>query len=163
MDAPRLRPARLLSFTAALACGLLLGACSKKPETPEQQIQKVLEAGVSALEAKDLRAAGDLLADGYKDARGRDKKRMKAIAFLVLRQGPVRLSLADEVVEVDESGTRATVRATVRALQTAGAPETVGDLLPRGRAVEVELQLVKEDDEWRVAAIEGDGVGASLE
>lgn len=163
MDAHRSRTGRLLSFAVALACGLLLGACSKTPETPEQQIQKVLAAGVSALETKDIGAAGDLLADGYRDARGRDKKRMKAIAFVVLRRGPVRLSLSDEVVEVDESGTRATVRAKVRALQTAGAPETVGGLLPRGRAVEVELSLVKEGDEWRVTAIDGDGVGAGLE
>lgn len=162
MHAHRWFPRRpsALALGLSLVVGLLvaLAGCSEK-QTPEQQIRAVLEEGVKALEAKDIGAAGDLLSDSYKDASGRDKKRMKGIAFVVLRRGAVRVALSDEVIEVEPSGARAKVSAKVRALQTTGAPETVGDLVPRGRAVDVELHLVKEDGEWRVTAINGDGVG----
>lgn len=164
MTAPRKSSARPFALALTLVLVGLAASCSKK-ETPEQQIRALLDEGVKALEAKDVGAAADLLAEGYKDALGRDKKQMRAIAFVVLRQGPVRLSLSDEVIEVEPGGQRAKVTAKVRALQTAGAPETVGDLVPRGRAVEVELALVKEGDDWRVTAIDGDGVrgGVDLE
>lgn len=150
------------AHVGALFCALLLFAlgCSEK-RTPEQQIEALLEQGVKALEDKDIKAAGALLADSYKDSNGRDQRQLKGIAFLVLRRGPVHLSLSDKKIELDASGQRAIVSMKVTALQTAGAPQTVGDLMPRGRAVDVQLHVVKEGDEWRVTAIEGDGMGSS--
>ncbi len=134
--------------------------CSDK-RSPEQQIEALLEQGVKALEDKDIKAAGELLADSYRDSNGRDQRQMKGIAFLVLRRGPVHLSLSDKKIELDASGTNATVSMKVTALQTAGAPQTVGDLMPRGRAIDVQVHVVKEGDDWRVTAIEGDGMGSS--
>jgi hypothetical protein len=159
MHAPR---SRLLAFSLALVLFGALSACSEK-QTPEQQIRALLDQGVKALEEKDVAAAAELLSESYQDKSGRDRQRMKGIAFVVLRRGPVRLEISDEVIEVEPGGQRAKVSAKVRALQTASEPETVGDLMPRGQAVDVEIHLVKEGDDWLVTAIEGDGVGAGFD
>jgi hypothetical protein len=148
----------------ALSSWLLLTAlaCSDK-RSPEQQIKARLQEGVTALEKKDVGAAGALLSEGYKDPLGRDKRQMKGIAFMVLRQGPVYLKLSDEKIEVAPAGDRASVSARVTVLQTAGSAATLGDLVPRGTAVEVLIDLVKEGGAWMVASIHGDGMSADLD
>lgn len=160
MHTPRALSRRVLVLALALLVALSAAACSEK-RTPEQQIKAVLDAAVKALEEGDVNAASDLLAESYKDSNGRDRRQMKGIAFLALRRGPLHLSLSDENIEVDESKQRATVSLKVTALQTAGAPTTVGDLVPRGRAMEVQLSFVKEGEDWLVTAIDGDGMGRS--
>lgn len=155
-----LAPRVLLALSALFVVVVTLAACTREVSA-EEQIKARLAEGVKALEEKDVKRAGALLAEGYKDSNGRDHRQMKALAFFVLRSGPVRISLSDEQIEVEESGTRAKASMKVTALQTTGAPTTVGDLMPRGRAVPVQLDLVKSDDEWLITAIEGDGMGAS--
>lgn len=135
----------------------ILGSCAQE-RSPEQQIADVLTEGTRALEAQSVADAAALLADGYRDGRGRDKRAMKQLAFYLLRQGPLSLALTGTKISIDPGGALATVTTRVSALQSDGAPERVGDLLPRGRSVEVVLHFSRQDGLWRVTAIEGDGL-----
>ncbi|MFZ9888586.1 MAG: hypothetical protein ACO3JL_13895 [Myxococcota bacterium] len=132
-------------------------ACVRE-RSPEQQIADVLVEGTRALEAQNIADAAALLADDYRDGRGRDKRAMKQLAFYLLRQGPLSLVLTGTEISVDPHRTFATVTTRVSALQTDGAPEQFGDLLPRGRSVDVELRFGREGDTWRVLSIDGDGL-----
>ena len=152
------KPANLLLLALALPALLLAVGCEEK-KSPEELIKARLDAAVAALENKDVKGAADLLDDDYSDDKGRDKKRLKQIAFFVLRSGPVTLNRTDETIEVDPGGNKATVTATVWAVQGKGEKKVVADLIPRGRALEVTLQMALIDDEWVVTSLSGDPYG----
>lgn len=138
-------------------CVAVMSACAQE-RSPEQQIADLLTEGARALEAQSVADAAALLDDGYRDERGRDKRAMKQLAFYLLRQGPLSLALTGTEISVERGGVAATVTTRVSVLQTDSAPERVGDLLPRGRSVEVSLRLSRQSGSWRVTAIDGDGI-----
>ena len=57
----------------ALTFALLTAGCKRKL-SPEEAIERVLKQGVSALEDGDVKAAGELLSDDYRDRAGRDRR-----------------------------------------------------------------------------------------
>jgi len=146
-----------LSLAVCLTVPVLASACSKEERTPEEIIKEKLDQATAALTKAKIKDAAELLADNYKDVRGRDKQKMKAIAFLVTRQGSVSLKRTDEVITVE--GDKATVSTKVWAMQTNADAKVVADLIPRGQAVEVMISLERQDDEWKVTAIDGDPLG----
>lgn len=150
----------VIALPLALSLALSLVACSEKPKRPEDQVRARLDEGVDALEANDLGRAGKLLHDDYRDPSGRDRRAMKALAFYLLRRGPVRMRLSDVQTQVAPDGKTATVRAKVLAVQGSGTLERLEDLAPQGaRSVDVTLHLVNDDGDWLVTSIEGDGMG----
>jgi hypothetical protein len=153
-------PLRLLPLSL-LALALLAG-CPDKKKSPEELIKAQLDAAATALEEKDVKGAAAVLADEYADGKGRDKKRLKQVAFFVLRGGPITLNRSDETIEVDESGKKATVSTKVWAVQTSADAKVVADLIPRGRAVEVQLQFELIDDTWLVTSLDGDPYSGSF-
>lgn len=167
LTSPSVTPTlRLPPKARALAAALLaatLGAtlgCPAAP-TPEQAMRKVLDAGAAALGKGDVAAAGDLLSDAYRDGAGRDKRTMKQIAFVALRQGPVRVVYRDVSIQVE--GERGT--ATLQAFVVQGQAEVASleDLLPQNaRQLALTVSFAKEGDEWRVISIEGDGLRSPL-
>src|SRR5687767_15863786 len=99
----------IVSFAFALV------ACSPK-ETPEQQIRKVLDEGAAALEARDSDRAAKTLSDSYKDTAGRDKQKLKGLAFFALQQGPVLVSMQTVDIQLDGKD-KANVSMKVLAIQ----------------------------------------------
>lgn len=158
------RALRALTTIGVLGALLALGAAGgcRKQETPEAQIRKVLDAGVAALEARDVDAAAALLAEGYKDDAGRTRKRLKQLAFFALQQGPVLVSL--QSVDVQVQGEAAMVSLQVLAVQGAGELKSARDLLPtNARAFNLTARLIRDDDAWRITALDGLGGGGGLE
>lgn len=145
------------SLLLAVASALVLAAGCSEKKTPEEVIKASLDDAAEALAEARIGDAADLLADDYKDARGRDKRSMKGLALLATRGGKVTINRTDETITVN--GDTATVKAKVWAVQTARDAKVVADLIPQGRAVEVEITLKKMGDEWRVTAIDGDDYG----
>ena len=146
----------VVALTAAVSVSLIASACSQEKKTPEEQITAQLDEAMAALEAAKLGDAAELLAEDYKDGVGRDKRKMKAIAYMVMRQGRVSIKRMGETIQVD--GDKATVTTKVWAVQTNADAKVVGDLIPRGQAREVVIQLERRDDEWQVTSIDGDAL-----
>lgn len=139
---------------------LLLAGCTEKL-SDEEQIRRVLDQGVAHLEAGDSASAADLLSERYLDSTRRDRTTMKRIAFFILRRGPVRIALKDVVIDVE--GNKATARFVAWGLQGAAEINTLSDVLPTGaRQMQLDVKLAREDDDWRVTAIDGDGMKASF-
>lgn len=151
-------PMRALLTLAALS----LLACSSQ-ETPEQQIRKVLDEGAAALEARDADRVAATLSDNYKDGNGRDKQRLKGLAFFALQQGPVLVSMQTVTIALDGKD-KANVSMKALALQGSDTLKTAKDLLPtNARSFDLKLAMAKESGDWRVAAIEGINVGGGFE
>jgi hypothetical protein len=143
----------------ALAASFAVVGCSKKSVSPEEAIEQQIALGVTALEKKDVAAAGDLVHETYRDSADRDKRRLKAIAFFYLRGNDARFAIQDEKVSVDPDGIGATWEANVVALRSKSAKKVVGDLVPDGRAAHIIIRLLREGDDWLITSIEGDGMG----
>lgn len=171
MSRPSSVPARapstlLVAFVVAGAVGalgaLVVGVGCRKQETPEAQIRKVLDAGVAALEARDVDAAAALLAEGYEDDAGRTRTRLKQLAFFALQQGPVLVSL--QSVDVQVQGDAATVSLQALAVQGAGELKSARDLLPtNARAFNLTARLIRDDDAWLITALDNLGRVGGLE
>jgi hypothetical protein len=139
---------------ALVACVALAATACRDKETPEAKIKKVLDEGVAALEARDASRAADVLSDEYGDKKGRDKQKLKQLAFFALQQGPVLVATQSADIQVD--GARATVAMKVLAVQGNAELKTAADLLPsNARAFDLTLTLVKEGSDWKVKAIDG--------
>lgn len=151
------RRVRRAFVTAAMLVALVGTGCTER-ESPEAKIRKVLDAGVTALEARDVDAAAATLAEGYKDDGGRTKTQLKRLAFFALQQGPVLVALQSVDVTVEKGA--ATAKLKVLAVQGSAQLKSARDLLPtNARAFDLVVRLVDKDDDWLVTAI--DGLGSS--
>jgi hypothetical protein len=145
-----MRSALLLALAFSLCT-----SCAKK-ENDEAKIKKLLDTGVAALEARDSKGAAALLADDYRDAKGRTKDKLKGLTFFVLQQGPILVKLGDVGVTVQGDNAVATLRAL--AVQGSGQLKTAADLLPtNARAFDLTVKLVRDGSGWLVTAVDGDG------
>lgn len=155
------RPLVRIFFLAAatLSLSVVATAC-KDRTTPEAKIQKVIDDGVAALEAGDNGAAADLLHDDYLDSRGRDRRKLKQLAFVLLRRGPVGVVVRDVKIVVGEKGDTAEAEFDAFAIQGKAEIEKLGDLVPQNaREFHVKLKLKLDGSDWLVTSLEGDGLG----
>jgi hypothetical protein len=84
---------------------LLLAACTRELPPPEEQIRTLVTEAREAAEARDLSALRGLIADDYRDARGRDKADLVNILRLVfLRHQSVHLLTRVHDVRFPEPG-----------------------------------------------------------
>jgi hypothetical protein len=135
--------ALLLLLAAALACGQAV--------TPEDEVRAVLGALEAAAEAGDAGAFSELVSGAYQDPYGHDRDALKAfVAFHVMRSGRGRevvVRVRDVRIEPGDP-----MRAAVTlAVGLAGGGSARG---PGGLGAEVyavDLDLLREDDAWRVA------------
>lgn len=68
---------------AAIAAGvwmLSVAGCSDPPSTPEQQIRDAIRLGEQAAEARDVGGLAELVAAGYQDAHGYDRRALLRLA-----------------------------------------------------------------------------------
>jgi hypothetical protein len=145
-----------LALSALVA--LTLVGC-KERVSPEEEIQRMLDEGVSLLEKGDISGAGDLISDDYMDKSGRDKKTLKRIAFFMMRAQKVSFFLREtEIVMADDLRT-AEVKTKVIVGARRADITSLTDALPSGvRKLPITLRVAKLDGDWRVVAIEGDGL-----
>jgi hypothetical protein len=143
-----------------LSFGLFPFSGCEKKATPEEEIRALLNRGVGALEANQLSEVVDLLAKEYLDSGGRDYKKMKSLAFIVLRRGPVMVFLSDVSVQVN--GVSGTVQLKATAIQGKKKITALKDVVPQNaRKMDLTIQVLKNGSDWEITAIDGDGFGAS--
>lgn len=123
------------------ACAAILfaiAACAGPSD--ERRIAQLFEEAAAALEAGRVDDAAGHLSDDYRDAAGRTKRALTAIAHFALRDGPVKIWLRPPQIEV--RGDEATAHLEAFALQTAGRVEELADLIPHdARRLQLEARL----------------------
>ncbi len=144
-----------LGTSAMAVVTFLVLVLSPKPLSAEDQIRKVIDDGVAALEAADVKGATTLLHEDYRDESGRTKDALKGVTFMALRRGPLVVGLTKVDVTVAGESARAVVQGV--ALQGHAEVKVARDLLPqRGRAFDATVAFRRVDhDTWRVTAIDG--------
>jgi hypothetical protein len=127
-----------------LLCAALAG-CGAAP-TPEDEVRAALGALEAAAESGDASAFAELVSAAYEDPYGHDREKLRAfVAYHVLQSGRGR----EVIVRVrDVTFTDPTRAVVTLAVGLAGARGS------RGLGAEVyavDLDLVREDDAWRVS------------
>ncbi len=141
-----MKSALALLLAAALACV----ACGQTA-TPEDEVRAVLGALEAAAEAGDTGAFGDFVSAAYQDPYGHDREKLRAfVAFHVMRSGRGReviVRVRDVRIEPGEPA-RAAVTLAV-GLAGGGSARGPGGL--GAEVYAVDLDLLREDDAWRVS------------
>lgn len=149
----RSNPSRWSLLLASLCALLALAGCGG-PELPaEEQIRRLNAEAANAVEAKDVGALKDFVADDYSDENGYDRNAVIRIAQLyLLRHKAVYVyTLTKSLVIIDEDNAAAEVLAAL-----AGQPVNSADQLFDMRADLIRFQVgyVREDDEWLVRSVD---------
>ena len=133
---------------AAVAVLSMLGLVSCKKDTDEQKIYKILDAGVAALEAGEVKTAMEYVAEDFADESGVDKQGIRGIlAGQVLRGQRITIMRRDEKVTVDG----ATATATVDVALFQGDRTKMKGVLPeRSGTYRFTITFRKDGDEWLI-------------
>jgi hypothetical protein len=131
----RSRALRALLLAAALGCAA--------ETTPEQEVRAVLAALEAAAEAGEVSDFAALVSPSYEDPYGHDREKLRAfVAFHVMQSGRGR----EVIVRVRDVSFTDPGRAVVAlAVGLAGRGTRLG-----AEVYAVDLDLVREDDAWRV-------------
>ena len=145
-----------LTRLAALALAALLvvpTGCSKAPTDPRVEIEKLIGQVEEAVEASDIGAIKDVLADDYVDPKGNDKAGLVAmLQFRFLRKRAIHVfsQIDDITVEADGKSARATVMAAGGSTPIAGL-EALGQV--RADILRLTISFARPDDEWQVTSV----------
>jgi hypothetical protein len=141
-------PARAVRLFLAALAALALAACSD-PETPEEQVRALIDAGEEAVEGRDVSAVLELVSPDFRDARARDRDALRRLlAGQFLTHPSIHL-----LVQTDEIRFPAPERAEVllyvamtgTRVDSAAALAGVDADLYR-----LDLELALADDAWQV-------------
>jgi hypothetical protein len=131
-----------------LACALAVLATGCAADDPEAEIRALIAAAEAAAEGRDAGFFGDVLAEGYRDARGNDREEMLRTlrGYFLANQRIEIVSRVDEIVIDGEDAARAVVHAGMLGRRTdSGLIEGLDADLYR-----FELELVNDDGDWQV-------------
>jgi hypothetical protein len=131
-----------------LALGLVLGllSCGAPELSPEAEVRETLAALESAAEAGDASAFSELVSAAYEDPYGHDREKLRAfMAFHVMRSGRGR----EVVVRVREIHIEPSDEAHAVVTLSVGLMGSGARLAADVYAVD--MDLVREDEAWRVA------------
>ena len=148
---------------AYIALTLLMGmSCKSKSQTPTEQVTAFIHKGVKALEENQLGDAVSLISDTYEDAYGRDKGKMKRMAFFVLRRGSVTLFV--EKIQIRFQDNDALVDCELIGLQGLHQIKDIKDILPQhAKRFKLQLVVTQEGDQWKLRSMNGDGFHSTLD
>jgi hypothetical protein len=137
---------------ACIAASLLvLAACSREPSS-EDRVREVIASAEAAAEARDLSDAMDLVSDRYADVRGQDKAAIRDMmrGYFLINQS-IHLLLRVEDIEFPANDmARAHVTVGMLGRQEAGED----DWSLAADVYEFDIQLLNEDDDWRLISAE---------
>ncbi|MDH3280319.1 MAG: hypothetical protein OEQ18_04220 [Gammaproteobacteria bacterium] len=144
---------RLLELTVAVGLWMLVAwGCSGPPSTPEQQVKDTLRFGEEAAERRDIGALAELVADGYQDDNGYDRRALLQLAQAYLMgHHSIHLLLREQSIEL-VTPQRAEVAVLVA---MAGEPLESADQLINVRADLFKFEIVfvrTGNEQWQVAS-----------
>jgi hypothetical protein len=136
---------KMLSTAAALAAAVVAGCGTSDPEA---EIRALLTAAEEAAEARDVGFFADLVGEGYRDTRGRDRTELLRMlrGYFIANQRIEIVSRVDEVALEGSDAARAVVHAGLVG-QRSGA-ELLGGV--DADLYRFELELVADGGEWRI-------------
>ncbi len=129
---------------------LLLSACGDS-DTPQQRIERMIDAGESAVESRSLSATGKLISPVFQDHEGRGRKEMMQIlAGLFWRHKHIHLLVQTDRIEMlDEQRARVLVYVAMAGHAITG----VDDLASlRAHLYRFDLEVREEEGEWWVTS-----------
>lgn len=139
-----------------LSCSLLL-ACSGPASDPDEAIRAWVAEAQEHAEEKKRKALVDLISPDYSDARGNERRDIENLLRLYfLRQQRIGvLSTIDAITLFDDTAAKVELRA---GLATTG--EGVLDF--DADAYRIELELIREGDEWLLLSARWGRLGHEL-
>ena len=145
LDVSGCRFGKATVIAAALAASLAVSAC-KERTTPEQQVRAVIAAAEDAAERRDHSDLVELVSPRFEGAHGEDAREISRLLRGYLLAHPrVHVGTRIESIEFPYED-MARVELTVGALGSGDG----GALDFEADAQDVELELQREDGEWRV-------------
>jgi hypothetical protein len=143
-------PWRLSHRLLAVFMLFLLVGCADEPDNPEAQLRAVIEAGEAALQARELEAAMALVDPGYKDARQRDWRQLRALLAAYFFRHP-RIFVMSKIDRIEILGPQQ-ARVVVFAGLAGSAKEAAGPLVGwRSNLLRFDLEFSRPDEgEWLV-------------
>jgi hypothetical protein len=135
-------------FAAVL---VMLAACGREP-SPEDRVRQVIAAAEAAAEARDLSDTMQLVSDRYADVRGQDKAAIRDLmrGYFLINQSIHLLLRVDDIEFPANDMARARVTVGMLGRQDAG----VDDWSLAADVYEFDIQLLNEDDDWRLISAE---------
>lgn len=135
--------------SAALALLVLLPACSRK-QSDEEQLRSLVTAAVHAAEEKRVGDVMEAVSERFA-GEGLDKRGVKQlVAFHVLRESWVALTVSGDHVAVRGDAATATVDVV---MIRSGPGRSLAELLPHQASVyRFDLKLNREDGDWKVTS-----------
>lgn len=134
-----------------VACWLLLAACADSPSDPQQRLRDLIRDAAAAAENRDVATLKGFVADGYRDAAGRDRRAVIRLAqAYLMRHGAVHLYTVVKEIALEPAGR---ARALVY-VAMAGRPIDTLEALEQVRAdlVRFDIDFVGDGSDWLVAA-----------
>lgn len=136
----------------------VLGLASCKKDTDEQKIYKILDAGVAALEAGEVKTAMEYVAEDFTDDSGVDKQGIRGIlAGQVLRGQRITIMRRDEKVTVDGASATATVDV---ALFQGDRTKMKGVVPERSGTYRFTINFRKDGDQWLITKAQYQAISA---
>lgn len=140
-----------MTLRAVVVLGALLGAaaCSSKPESPEAQVKAFVERAEKAAAEGDVGALQELVSDAYRGPGGQDKEALGSmLTFHFLRHKRVYTLTRIVDLQLPEPDRARLGLITAAAATPLDGARTVTDI--RGDVFRFDLDLARDDDEWRV-------------
>jgi hypothetical protein len=123
---------------------VMLGACSDKPLSREEQVKQFIDKGINAAEDRSHRDLGELIDEGYLDQKGLNKTQLIKLSKLYFFRHK-NIFLFTKIDEIDF----VTENEAAVSLHVAMAGSTISSasalLNLRARIYRFELELVKKD------------------
>jgi hypothetical protein len=137
---------KIAPLVAALGAALAAG-CGGGSD-PEAEIRELLAAAEQAAEARDAGFFGDVVGEGYRDARGNDRAELiRSLRGLFLANQSIEIvSRVDEIVLEGADAARAVVHAGM--LGRRSGAQLLGGV--DADLYRFELELVNEEGEWQI-------------
>ena len=142
---------------AAVVAACLLAACGGTDEGPEAAIRAWVAQGEQAAEDKDRGRLMDMVAPEYADARGNNRDDIEnMLRFYFLRQQEVAL-----ITRIDELNVFGDTAAEVT-LQVGMAGTNDNVLGFSADAYRIEMELVRDGDDWLLTYARWGGLGEDV-
>ena len=153
----RARSANRAGVATTILLASMLAACGGTDEGPEAAIRDWVEQGQQAAESKDRGALIDMVSPAYADSRGNNRDDIdNLLRFYFLRQQKVALiTRIDELIVFGDSAAEV-------ALHVGMAGTNDNALGFSADAYHIEMELVREGDEWLLVYARWGGLGEDV-
>jgi len=139
----------LRCIALTLLAGAMLSACGPDA-SPEEQVRATVARAKEGAEARDISAVMKLVANGYADTQGQDKRAVRALmhGFFVVNQSVHLLTRVEDLEFPSDDIAEARVTVGMLGRQSQEDWSFAADVY------EFDLRFVREDEDWLLQSAE---------